>query len=153
MTKMTAREARKRTRPGQASRRDHDRQAPTPGQAARQRSAALVGPAPERKVRPGYTPAGTKHERVVRKGYGGRRLPIKLESPGWQVARGPRRRQEPSPANLRAAALVPDDLQATDVVIPSRDVPGRTAGQPRRRDRRPALVAAAKRVRRGAVTT
>jgi hypothetical protein len=147
-TKMTDREKRKRNRPGQASRRDVDVRVPSPGQAARARSAELALPATARKVRPGYTEPGTAHEPTVRKGQGGRRARRGTPSPGWLVAPGPPVSDVLSPANDRAAALPGAGLHRSDITTPYWQVPSPVPGQARRRVRRPGLRAEAKQSRR-----
>lgn len=144
----TAREHRRRVRPGQSARRDFDRTAPRPSVVAQLRTARPPRiPSALNTKRRGYTSPGTKGERKFRRGVGGRPVPIDLEPRAFPVGRGPRK-GPPSLANIRAWALPGADLTPTVVFTPSRQVPAAVPGQPRRRDRRPALVAAGKAARR-----
>lgn len=95
-------------------------------------------------ARAGYTRPGTKHERTMRKSPSGHAVPIDHKAaPGWEqlVVPGPR------PTGVKRPFVTDAGVQS-HVLTESKDVPAPVPGAPRRRDRRPGLIAAAKAARK-----
>lgn len=158
--KITAREARKRVRPGQASRRDFDPNAPRPGQQAAARHAAFIAASRQRRGVVQPVRLEEPHE-PRRRLLTGRTVPRAVAGRTWQdlVAPGPKAQgvarpyddgvTPPEPA-FTPSATHPVGPRASRRARGHRNDPWPSTTPPglaRRRDRRPALVAAAKTAR------